>query len=795
MIANYLKIAWRNLVRNKASSFINVVGLTTGMMVAMLIGLWMYDEISYDRNYPNYKQVARVMQNQTFNAEVQTWRSQALQLGPELRNAYGNNFKHVVLASWTGDHLLGISDKKLTVSGNYMDAGITDMLSLKMIHGTGATLSDPSSILLSESTANALFKGKNPINELIKIDNKLAVKVAGVYRDLPSNSSFADLHFIASWNLLVKDGDLENRVNWGNSWFQIYVQIADNVTMQQVSRNIRDSKLKRVLVEDDDARFKPEIFVHPMSKWHLYSEFENGVNVGGRIRYAWLFGIIGVFVLLLACINFMNLSTAHAEKRAKEVGIRKAIGSDRSQLIKQFFGESLLLALCAFIISLIAATLILPYFNEVSDKNILIPWQNQFFWLIGIGFCLFTGLIAGSYPAIYLSSFKPVKVLKGNFRVGRLASLPRKCLVVVQFTVSIALIIGTVLVFKQIQFAKERSAGYDRKGLVSIPVKTKAISDHYDVFRQELLNTGVIEDLAASETPLTSTYSTNSGFSWQGEDPQMEDEFVTLCVTHEFGKTAGWEIIAGRDFSKQFASDTAAFVINESAAKYMGMKDPVGQTMEWNDNGNWKIIGVVKDMITQSPYEPVKQMLFLVDYKRIGFINIRLKKEERTSDAISTIGRVFKKYDTENIFEFKFTDQEYARKFDSEETVGQLAGLFTLLAILISCLGLFGLSSFVALQRRKEVGIRKVLGASVIGLWKMLSKEFLVLVFISCFIAIPIAYYFLHGWLENYEYRTKIAWWIFVVAGGAALIITLVTVSFQAIRAAVANPVKILRNE
>jgi ABC-type antimicrobial peptide transport system permease subunit len=415
--------------------------------------------------------------------------------------------------------------------------------------------------------------------------------------------------------------------------------------------------------------------------------------------------------------------------------------------------------------------------------------------MIGLSFTFITGLIAGSFPALYLSSFHPVRVLKGAFRAGRFATIPRKVLVVTQFTVSITLIIGTLVVFNQIQFAQNRPIGYSSHGLISSPIRAKEIREHYDAFRNDLQNTGVVKEVALTDTPLTSTYVTNSGFSWEGKDPNMSEEFVTLRITHEFGEMIEWQILDGRDFSKDFASDSMAFIINESAAKYLGIADPVGKTLTWGRNGDYKIIGVVKDLITQSPYSPVKQMLFFINYQRVNFVNIKINPDVNASEALSKIESVFKKYDLENPFDYSFADQEYSKKFDNEKRIAKLASAFATLAMFISCLGLFGLASFVAEQRTKEIGIRKVMGASITNLWKMLSKDFIILVIISCLIAIPIASYYLNGWLENYEYRTVISWWTFVGTSIAAVLITLLTVSYQAIRAALINPVTSLRSE
>jgi len=763
------------------------------MTVALLIGLWLHNELSFNKYHKNYDKIAQVLQNQTFNGEVETWWSQAMQLGPELKNSYGSNFKYVVMSSWNRDYILSYGEKRLSQKGNYMDIDAPEMLGLEMIGGTRKGLSDINSILISRSVAKAFFGDEDPINKILKLDEKTDVKVTGVYEDIPLNSSFSNLAFIAPWQLLVKTDNLEKRVGWGNSWFQTIVQIADNADMDIVSAKIKDAKFKRV--EEGDARFKPVIFLHPMSNWHLRSDFKNGVNAGGDIRNVWMFGIIGVFVLLLACINFMNLSTARSEKRAKEVGIRKAVGSVRSQLIGQFFSESLVVSIGAFIISLVLAQLLLPFFNDVADKKIAIPWSSPLFWLAGIGFSILTGLIAGSYPALYLSSFNPVKVLKGTFRVGRFASIPRKALVVIQFTVSIILIVGTITVYRQIQFAKNRPVGYAKNGIVSLGMRNGEIRKHYDAFRNDMLNSGAVQAVALSESPITNTWVTNSGLTWEGKDPAMQEEFVTVGISHEFGKTIGWEIKDGRDFSKEFATDSTGFIINEAAVKYMAFKNPIGQTIKWGQNGSYKVIGVIKDLVSQNPYSPVKQMIFYLDYKRASFLDIRINPMMSVSESLHKISTVIKKYDPVSPLDYSFADQEYAKKFGNEERIGKLSSYFALLAILISCLGLFGLASFMAEQRTKEIGVRKVLGASVFSLWRLLSREFVVLVIISLLLASPVAYYFMNEWLQDYQYRIKLNWVIFGIAGIGALLITLFTVSFQSIKAALMNPVRSLRSE
>ncbi len=789
MFKNYLKISWRNLIKNKGYSALNIGGLAVGMAVAILIGLWIYDELSFNKYHKNYDHIAQVMQHQNFNGEIHTDKAIPYPLGTALRNSYGNDFKYVVLSSWTNQHILSFNEKSISQSGNYMEPDAPEMLTLQMIRGSQAGLRDPSSILISYSVSKAIFGDADPIEKVIKLDTA-NVKVTGVYEDIPYSSTFKNISFIAPWSLYASSEEVKNaKENWDNNSFQLFAQISDKRNMNQISAKIRDSKLKGIGA--GEANLKPEIFLQPMSGWHLYPEFKNGVNTGGKIQYVWMFGIIGVFVLLLACINFMNLSTARSEKRAKEVGIRKAVGSLRAQLISQFFSESLLVAFVSFIFSLLLVLLILPFFNEVADKKMTILWSNPLFWLLGIGFSFFTGLIAGSYPALYLSSFQPVKVLKGTFRVGRFAAIPRKVLVVLQFTVSVILIIGTIIVFRQIQFAKDRPTGYSRDGLVIIRPFSSDFHDHFDAMRNDLLQTGLITEVAEGSS-ITKGSRTGGGFGWKGKDPTITDDFMMFDVSFEYGKTAGWQFNLGRDFSKRFSTDSSGLILNEAAVKYMGLKNPVGETITWDKQ--YTVIGVTKDIVMASPYEPVKPTIFYINPEP-GFLNIKINPTASTGEALSRIENICKQYSPATPFEYKFADEEYATKFIDEERIGKLAGSFAILAIFISCLGLFGMASFVAEQHTKEIGVRKVLGASVFNVWRLLSKEFVMLVIISLLIATPAAYYFMHNWLQNYQYRTEISWWVFAAAGVGALLITLLTVSFQAIKAAIANPVKSLRTE
>ncbi|MDB5134115.1 MAG: FtsX-like permease family protein [Mucilaginibacter sp.] len=793
MIKNYLKIAWRNLIKNKVSSLINIGGLAVGMAVAMLIGLWIWDELSFNKNFENYNRIAQVKQNNTMNGEIGTGTDVPWPMGDELRKSFGSDFKYVTMATYNGGHILTYGDKKLTTSGTYFEPSALEMFSFKILRGNKNSLNDASSILLSESTAKAYFGNADPMDKVMKIDNNFVVKVTGVYEDMPENSSLAGVNFVSPWELFSNSAGLKKQADtWRCNCFFSYAQVADNADMNKVSAKIRD--IKKNKVNKIELKQKNQVFLDPMKNWHLYSEFKNGVNVGGRIQYVWLFGIIGAFVLLLACINFMNLSTARSEKRAKEVGIRKAIGSLRIQLIYQFLSESLLVVIFAFALSIVLVLLALPFFNDVAGKKMSILWGSPIFWLLGIGFSLITGLISGSYPALYLSSFQPVKVLKGTFKVGRLAAIPRKVLVVIQFTVSVILIIGTIIVFRQIQFAKNRPVGYNRDGLVALPMATAEIHKHFDAVRNELLKSGVIISMAEAGSPTTAVHSTNSGFDWKGKDPALAVEFPNIDVSHDYGKTVAWQFKEGRDFSKQYLTDSKAFVINESAAKFMGLKNPVGETIRW-DGDPYHIIGVIKDMVAESPYEPVRPSLFHLVSDASDYIILKINPQISASEALGKIETVYKNYNPAQPFEYQFVDEEYAKKFGNEERVGKLASSFAGLAIFISCLGLFGMASFMSEQRTKEIGVRKVLGATVFGLWRLLSKDFVLLVIISLVIASPIAYYFMYKWLQNYQYRSGMPWWIFAVTGVGAMAITLLIVSYQGIKAALANPVKSLKTE
>jgi len=803
MFRNYVKIAWRNLTNNKMYSGINVLGLATGMTVAMLIGLWIWSEVTFDTSFANHRQLAQVMTT-TINddGKLSTDPMVCQPIAGELRRKYGSDFKNISMSRWNMSAIT-VGDKTISEIGMWVEDKFPTMLSLNMLKGNMNALTDPSSIIITASMAKTLFGNADPVNKTIRLNNNDNYTVGGVFRDFPNNttpisaSTFPTLHnakYFLPWKkyITTEQWVKDAATDWYSRSWQCYVQLADNVDMDKETEKIKNVVMAHKNAKTDGVE---SAYLYPMDKWHLYSEFKDGKPGGGHIQFVWLFAIIGVFVLLLACINFMNLSTARSEKRAKEVGIRKAVGSLRSQLIRQFLSESVLVAFVSFIFSILFVILLLPLFNSLAAKNIQFPWSSTSFWLCTLLFTGITGLLSGSYPALYLSKFEAIKVLKGTFRAGRYASLPRKILVVTQFTFSIALIIGTVIVFKQIQFAKNRPINYRKEGLITVSGITENLPNFYDAVRNELLATGVVDNMAGASDPTTGLGAWRNGFNWAGKNPNKSPNFGFMLSTEDFGKTIGWQMKEGRDFSRNFGTDSLAMILNETAVKQIGMKkNIVGENIEF-DGKNYHVIGVVKDIVQESPYQPVTPMVYVTSHVWIGIVTVAIKTGVPVKDALAKIEKAFKKFNPNLPFNYFFNDEEYAKKFADEQRIGKLATFFTILAIFISCLGLFGLASFVAEQRKKEIGVRKVLGASIYDVWQMLSKEFALLVIISCFIAIPIAWYYLNNWLKHYEYRTSLSAWIFIASGIGALVITLITVSFQSIKAAMANPVKSLRTE
>jgi putative ABC transport system permease protein len=790
MLKNYLKVAWRHLLQNKGFSFINIFGLAIGMAFAILIGLWIQYETSFDNFHKNGDRIGMAMKHVLFNNEKGTQQATPLPLYYAFKTEFPE-IKHASRMDWGGDYSLMVGDKKVKKNGRHVDPDFLKMFSFPVIKGDlNTALNDINSAIVTETTAASLFGKEDPIGKSIRVNNDYNMIVKAVMKDVPKNSTL-QFDFLAPYEYIVANDEFikNQKTNWNNNFLVNVVELKKGVSMDAFTKKIWNINTERAKTLRDAY-----VFLQPMKDWHLKADYKNWVQIGGKYEYIKLFAIIGIFVLLIACINFMNLSTARSEKRAREVGIRKAIGSLRSQLIVQFLAETLLTAFLAFILAMIIIPLVLPMLKDVGFENVNFNFSNYLLVTGAFIITIITGLIAGSYPALYLSSFMPVKVLKGLFKQGQGAVTFRRVLVVSQFAISIGLIISTVIVFQQIDHAKDRSLGYKTDNLISIQASNDLIKNFIPL-KQDLLASGYIESVAKTSGPLTSIWNSWSDFEWDGKDPNGQISIDVLMTEWDFEKTAGLKFKQGRPFSREYKTDSNGVILNEAALQMINYKDPIGKTMK-SGGRTINIVGVIDNMIITDPFKPVSPMviLFNADYAN-NLIFLRLKEGAPLKGALAAMQPIFDKYNPAFPFEYKFSDEEFEYKFNLEKQVGKLAGIFAVLAVLISCLGLFGLAAFMAERRTKEIGIRKVLGASLVNLWTLLSKEFVVLVMVGCVIASPIAFLLMNNWLKGYDYRINIKWWVFVVAGIIALIIALLTVSTQAVKAAIANPVKSLRSE
>ncbi|WKN41405.1 ABC transporter permease [Tunicatimonas pelagia] len=788
MFNHFVKISWRNLLKNRGYSLINIGGLGVGMAVALLIGLWIHYETNIDSFHENLDRIGIIRKHTLFNDTKDTQLFVPLPLYEVLGSDYPE-IKHITRFKG-GSVSLMAEERKVRQTGQYVDPDFLDMFSFPLIQGNRATaLNDPKSIILTESLAKTLFGNDDPMGKIVRINNEYDAQVTGVISDIPENSFFSYITFLAPFEYNLANSYLQRyRDDWGSNVIWTFLEMNEGVSMDVFS-----DKISLINRENDPKSPEQKLSIQPFGEFHLYGEYENWENAGGKIAYVRLFGIIGVLVLLIACINFMNLSTARSEKRAQEVGIRKAIGSLRTQLILQFFSESVMIALLAFLLSIGLVFIGLPYLRDLGFEHITLDVSSRFLWVIGFGICLITGLIAGSYPALYLSSFQPVKILKGTFTQGRGPVVFRKVLVVFQFVISVGLIIGTLVVFHQINYAKSRSIGYNLDNLISIQ-GSEDIAQNFEALKQALLNTGYVEAVARTSSPMTEVYNKWSDFSWEGKDPNSRIALEALMTGWDYENAAGLTFTQGRPFSPEFSTDSNAVILNETALDIIGYDDPIGRTMT-SGGREMTIVGIVEDVLMLNPFETVAPGVIMFVPDIANNVLIRIKSGVNVKEALIAIQPAFETYNPAFPFEYSFVDEEFNKKFAMESQVGKLAGVFALLTIFISALGLFGLASYVAEQRTKEIGIRKVLGASVVSLWGMLSKDFVRLVLISCFIAIPLAYYAMQHWLQQYDYRIELSWWVFTAAGLGALLLTLATVSYQTIKAALANPVKSLRSE
>lgn len=790
MIRNYIKVAWRNLVKNKVYSALNIGGLAIGIAVTMLIGLWAYFQYSYDRFLPGYEQAYQVRRNFNSNGDTLTFSSTSLKLADALRSQIPE-IQYVAETDQIGSHGLMVADTKLYLKGMFAGEDFLKIFPYAASQGNiNNALQDPYSIAITASTAKALFGTTNAINKMVRFDNRDNLKVTAVLNDLPANSTFQFKYLVPfKYYEMTQNWVKESRVSsFGNNSFLQFVKLKPGAVYSRVAAKIRD--IEKVETENVNA-MNSNVIIQPMKDWHLYGAYKNGIATGGFIEYVRMFITIGVFVLLIACINFVNLSTARFEKRAREVGVRKAIGSGRKDLIVQFLAEAGVLVVISFALCLLLMQLVLPYFNSLTGTAIAIPFKSTVFWLVALAGIVVVTMIAGSRPAFYLSSFKPVMVLKGSVKAGRGATLSRKLLVMVQFTCSIALIISTLVIYRQIQYAKNRPTGYYLDRLVTTDMN-EDLSRNYRALKNELLQSGVIDALTTASSPATGVYSHGDLDSWAGKYPGETVELGYISASDDYFKTLGMTLLQGRAFIKNSQADSLSVILNEAAVKRLRLKDPINQTIGKNDR-QYRVIGVVKDALMDSPYANADPTAFI---NGNGWNLIyRLSANADIHAAITTLTQIFNKYNPAFPYDYRFVDDDYNKKFNEELLVGKLSAVFAALAIFVSCLGLFGMAAFIAQQRIKEIGVRKVLGASVTQLWFLLSKDFLVLVILSCCIASPVAWLFLKDWLQKYTYHITIGPEVFGIATISALVITLCTVSYQSIKASLANPVRSLRSE
>lgn len=789
MFKNYVLITIRNIFKNRIYSFINVAGLSIGIACCLLILLWVFDELSFDRFLTKSDRLYQVWVNAEFDSKINSWNSVPLPMYEAMKTA-NTNIVNSTVADWGSEHLLTVGDHRIMKEGFFVGREFLEMFEYTLVKGTAdKVLDQPNSIVITESTAKALFGDEDPIEKVIRLDDRGDLKVTGVLKDVPKNGSL-QFDCLIPWamNEEMNGWVKESKDNWGNYSFQVFLELNNPSNEVAVEKAVHD-----MLIKHGEDEIKNELFLHPITRWRLHSKFEEGKEAGGMIEYVQMFSVLAVFILVIACINFMNLSTARSERRAKEVGIRKSIGSRRRELVLQFLGESLFITAIAFVIAVLLAQVLLPLYNDLVEKQLSIPYGSLYFW--GLSFLLvsLTGMIAGSYPAFYLSSFNPVKVLKGKVQTGKKGSVPRMVLVVLQFGFSILLIIGTLVIYQQIMHVKSRDLGYSQENLITIDYNDE-IKKNYSAIKAELLQSGAVEAVTRSNSPITAVYS-NNFLGWPGKPEEQRVLFVTLSTDYDYTKTMGIKILEGRDFSEDFKTDTAAILVNKAGMDIMQLKDPLGAELPlWG--GKRKLIGIFDNVLMGDPHQPIKPAFMILNPDWVGAVTVRLKKTDDLKASLSTVEDVFKKNNPSYPFEFTFADVEFAKKFKTINMTSSLASLFAALAIIITGLGLFGLAAFTAEQRTKEMGVRKVLGASVSSLVGLMSRDFSWLVIIAFVVSAPLAWWFLdQSFLSQYKYRIEIAWWIFPLTGMIALLFALAIVSTQALRAARANPATSLRNE
>lgn len=788
MFKNYFKTTIRNLWRNKTYSFLNIFGLAVGVACAMLIFLWVEDEVNFDHNYEKKNYLYKVFQNQSFEEGVSTMRATSGPLANALKTEIPG-IKNTARLSFNANfkQLFSFKDKMINEQGYYADSSAFSMLMLPFVYGRADNaFKQVHSLVISESMSKKLFSNTNPTGKTLKVNNEQEYIITGVFKDLPESSTL-QFQWLASFEVFEATRDWLK--GWNNNGVQTLVELQKGADAASVNE-----KLYSFLPSKDKQLQNVHCFLFSLNDWHLYNEFKDGKQVGGQIKYVRLFALIACIILIIACINFMNLSTASSEKRAKEVGVRKVMGANKIKLIKQFIGESILVSFLSVAIAVGIIIIALHSFNSLVEKNLSIDLLNPLHIAFLIITGLITGLLAGSYPAFYLSSFNPIKVLKGiKVKTNISAGFIRKGLVVTQFSVSIILIICTIIIYQQVLHIKNRDLGYNRDKLIYINGEGE-LKDHFDAVRNDLLSTDAVQSVALSADPLLQVGSSSDAFEWQGKNQAEHINIYMEQVSPHYVSTSGMKLITGRDFYSNPKADSNNIIINESLAKLMGKQGTPGNVII-NNEKRYQVIGIVKDFVFNDVYNYSEPVILFCSPTNTNIVTIRFKDNINLTEALSKTASVIKTYNPAYPFEYRFVNEDFHQLLKTETLIGKLAGIFSLLAITISSLGLFGLAAYTAERRTKEISIRKVLGASVKGIAGLLSKDFLQLVFVSCIVAFPLGWLAMDKWLQNYAYRIEISWWIFLVSGVSAIIVALITVSFQAIKVAITNPVKSLRTE
>ena len=788
MIKNYFKTAWRNLVRNKAFSAINISGLALGMTCSLLILLWVQDERSVDGFHANSKELYQVYERQYANGAVEaSYITQGL-LAEELKKQVPE-IQYASSLDWNMPYTLEAGDKINKMEGNYAGADFFSMFSYRLLQGTPqTTLNTPEAIAISRNAATYFFGSpEKAIGKTIRFENRTDLQVTAIFENMPSNSSVR-FDFLRSWQAYVKENNWVN--NWSNTNPLTFIQLRTNANPVATASKIKDF-IHRYIPANRNVRY--ELGLQPYSEKYLHANFSHGQPAGGRIEYVRLLTLVAVFILLIACINFMNLATARSGKRAKEVGVRKVVGAFRSTLIGQFIGEAMLTTSFAVIIAVVLTAMLLPAFNALTGKQLLLPLTQPAFWGALLALLTITGLVAGSYPALFLSSLNPIRILKGSLKFSPGTAFFRKGLVVLQFSLATILIVGTIVVYRQMEYAQTKNLGYDRENLVYIPLEGD-LAKNYSVFKDEAEKLpGLLNITKMRETPTVIAHHVGD-VSWPGKDPNLVTSIADAVVGYDFAKTMNLQLADGHDFMPGVTSDSTGFLLNEMAVQKMGLQDPVGQPITWGERKG-AIIGVLKDFHFSSMHQAIEPLIIRLNERQPwGTLLVRINSGN-TQKTLAGLEKLCHSLNPKFPFTYQFADLEYDKLYKSEQVISKLSNYFAFLAIFISCLGLFGLAAFTAEQRTKEIGVRKVLGASVPDIILLLSVNFLKPVAIAILVAFPISRYLMNRWLQDFAYKVDIEWWVFALTGLLTIGIALLTVSFQSLKAAFTNPVKNLRSE